>query len=116
MKSQLLPIRSLEQNDTFLTSKQHQKDIMTIKRLAKKKKKEKFSKKEGLTDSFINCGGKTTHESEKKLESNELDFRFTLRIPRNIIQKIDFMRKQRVGNFSRNNWVLEAIYEKLKSK
>lgn len=84
---------------------------MTIKRLEKKKpKKENAS----LTDSFINSGGKTTQESIQNLE--QLDSRFTLRIPSMMLQQIDKQRKKKVGKFSRNNWILEAIEEKLMSK
>jgi len=91
---------------------------MTIKRLTKKTKEkaDSKSKNEKITNSFISSGGKTTEESEKNLESNDLDFRFTLRIPHKIIQKIDVLRNQKVGKFSRNSWILEAICEKIKSK
>jgi len=91
---------------------------MTIKRLSKKTKEkaDSKSKNEKITNSFISSGGKTTEESEKNLESNDLDFRFTLRIPHKIIQKIDVLRNQKVGKFSRNSWILEAICEKIKSK
>jgi len=91
---------------------------MTIKRLSKrtKEKADSKSKKEKITNSFISSGGKTTEESEKNLESNDLDFRFTLRIPRNIIQEIDVLRNQKVGKFSRNSWILEAICEKITPK
>lgn len=84
---------------------------MTIKRLEKKKNKKED---ETLTDSFINSGGKTTQESIGSLE--QLDSRFTLRIPSMMLQKIDKQRKKKVGKFSRNNWILEAIEEKLMSK
>lgn len=101
-----------------MTLKQHQKNTMTIKRLSKKTQEKPSSKtkNEKITDSFISSGGKTTEESEKNLESNDLDFRFTLRIPRKIIQKIDVLRNQKVGKFSRNTWILQAICEKIKSK
>jgi predicted DNA binding CopG/RHH family protein len=84
---------------------------MIIKRLEKKKTKKE---NESLTDSFINSGGQTTQESIKNLE--QLDSRFTLRIPSMMLQQIDKQRKKKVGKFSRNNWILEAIEEKLMSK
>ena len=91
---------------------------MTIKRLSKKtqKKTRSKTKNEKITASFISAGGKTTEEPEENLESNDLDFRFTLRIPHKIIQKIDILRAQKVGKLSRNSWILEAICEKMKSK
>lgn len=37
------------------------------------------------------------------------EIRFTLRIPQKLINKIDKNRKKRVGNVSRNQWILDAI-------
>ena len=85
---------------------------MTIKRISKRKKTK--IEKESLTDSFINSGGKTTKESDENHE--KLDFRFTLRVPSAIIHQIDEHRKKKIGSFSRNNWILEAIEEKLDVK
>ena len=87
---------------------------MTIKRLEKKKDRKTKKEDQNLTDSFISSGGKTTQESLKNLK--ESDFRFTLRIPNTIVQQIDGNRKRKIGSFSRNNWILEAIEEKLRSK
>lgn len=84
---------------------------MTIKRLSKKKNLKTKEEKDNLTDSFINSGGKTTKEFVEKP-----DFRFTLRVPSTLILQIDRKRKQKVGKFSRNNWILEAIEEKLNPK
>ncbi|MCB9093243.1 MAG: hypothetical protein H6620_11855 [Halobacteriovoraceae bacterium] len=87
---------------------------MTIKRLEKKKDRKTKKEDQNLTDSFISSGGKTMQESLKNLKAS--DFRFTLRIPNTIVQQIDGNRKKKIGNFSRNNWILEAIEEKLRSK
>lgn len=86
---------------------------MAIKRLSKKKFSKTKEEKEKLTDSFINSGGKTTKESLENIDKS--DFRFTLRVPSTVILQIDRKRKQKLGRFSRNNWILEAIEEKLKS-
>lgn len=88
---------------------------MTIKRLSKKKTSKIKKENESLTDSFINGGGKTTEESTKTLEE-EIDYRFTLRVPKIIIHRIDEERKKHVVKLSRNNWILQALEEKLKSK
>ncbi|MBS1988853.1 hypothetical protein JST56_07770 [Candidatus Dependentiae bacterium] len=37
------------------------------------------------------------------------DHRLTLRIPKQLLDKIDAKRKQRVGTISRNLWILEII-------
>ena len=91
---------------------------MNIKKITRKKKDPAVkTSQELLTDAFIKSGGKTTQESESyNSDENALDSRFTLRISSKIIQKIDGQRKKRVGVFSRNSWILEAIEEKLKSK
>lgn len=90
---------------------------MTIKKISRKKKEEcTEANQDLLTDAFIKSGGKTSQESEKNSDTNTLDFRLTLRIPAKMIKKIDDTRKNRVGVFSRNSWILEAIEEKLNSK
>lgn len=90
---------------------------MTIKKISRKKKeKPNETDRDFLTDAFIKSGGKTTKESEKNPDTNMLDFRLTLRIESKMIQKIDHQRKKRVGVFSRNSWILEAIEEKLNSE
>ena len=89
---------------------------MTIKKLSiKEKKGSNEEEKDLLTESFISSGGKTTDEYEEKKKKNDLDSRFTLRIPSHLIEKIDTYRRNRVGIFSRNSWILEAIEEKLNS-
>jgi len=90
---------------------------MTIKKISRKKKAN-FNEAEQdlLTDSFIKSGGKTTQESNRISDENIMDLKFTLRIPSATIQKIDSQRKQRIGNLSKNSWILEAIEEKLNSK
>jgi len=77
------------------------------------KKKES---KEGIVsnvdvDDIINRGGALTAESEVQTET---DIRFTLRIPSKLIRKIDDSRKDRIGNVSRNQWILEAISKSIK--
>jgi len=63
-------------------------------------------------DDIINRGGKTTADSKPK-STEEDEIRFTLRIPEKIIKKLDADRESRIGNVSRNQWILEAIAEKL---
>jgi predicted HicB family RNase H-like nuclease len=79
---------------------------MTVKRKAIKSVKSN----EQSVDDIINRGGKTTVETEAVVDD---EIRFTLRIPRTLIQSIDKNRKERVGNVSRNQWILEAISEYL---
>lgn len=64
-------------------------------------------------DDVINRGGRTTRETEAEIEQlGDEEIRFTLRIPMSLIEKIDSERRSRVGNVSRNQWILEAIANK----
>lgn len=60
-------------------------------------------------DEVINRGGKTTEESKNQQRQIDEETRFTLRIPQSLIDKIDDARQGRVGNISRNQWIIEAI-------
>ncbi len=65
-------------------------------------------------DDVINRGGKTSDEStQRELKPSEEEVRFTLRIPAKLIEKIDAARAPRVGNVSRNQWILEVIHKSL---
>lgn len=64
-------------------------------------------------EEVINRGGRTVAESAPAQEATE-ELRFTLRIPNKIISQIDKDRSTRVGNVSRNQWILEAIADQLK--
>lgn len=72
---------------------------MTVKR--KEEKKASFSD----IDFIIAKGGKTVSESIDE----EKELKFTLRIPSSVIFQIDASCKNRIGNVSRNTWILEAI-------
>ena len=63
---------------------------------------------EDLINNVINRGGKTTQDKESP-KKEEDDIRFTLRIPEALIKKIDKSRRSRVGNVSRNQWIVELI-------
>ncbi len=49
----------------------------------------------------------TIHKSQVKEDDG--DHRLTLRLPKWLLEKIDQKRKLRVGNISRNLWILEQI-------
>ncbi len=90
---------------------------MTVKKLSKKSRKQKKPLKEDeeLIELFISAGGKTTEESRNGEETSEESLsRFTLRMPKPFVTMIDTHRKTKVGNVSRNTWILEAIANKLK--
>lgn len=83
--------------------------------MAVKKKAEKSKHVQYSIDDIINRGGQVSTDTNRKSKQEiESDVRFTLRIPAQLIEKIDDDRSARVGSVSRNQWVLEAIYEKLK--
>lgn len=82
---------------------------MTVKRKASKPIKHAQMD----IDDIINKGGRTTTESKATIPQVEAETRFTLRIPQKMIDKIDKDRKLRVGNVSRNQWIIEVISESL---
>ena len=61
----------------------------------------------------INQGGKTACES---INSDSDEIRFTLRIPKRLVKIIDSQRKGRLGNISRNQWIIEALMKFSKFK
>ena len=90
---------------------------MTIKRLSKKQELKDSDDEERsiekVTEEFIGAGGKTTNELIKE-SSNEM--RFTLRVPKNMVEDIDQRRKILPGSVSRNTWILQLISENLASE
>jgi predicted HicB family RNase H-like nuclease len=82
---------------------------MTVKRKAVKEKYVNVN-----VDDIISRGGKTVEDSKAQQRQEEAEVRFTLRIPQNLIDKIDNDRTSRVGTVSRNQWILESINESLK--
>ena len=65
-------------------------------------------------EDIINRGGKTIAESTTAvIDESEDELRFTLRIPKKLISKIDKKRKNEIGKVSRNQWILEVIAERL---
>lgn len=79
---------------------------MTVKRKANKSAPYQYD-----FEDIINRGGKTKEDS--KVQENTEEVRFTLRIPKKLIENIDKDRANRVGNVSRNQWILEAIASQL---
>ena len=63
-------------------------------------------------DDYINKGGKTAQESYKS-EQKPNDLRFSLRIPGNLLKLVDEARSKTVLKLSRNQWILEAMAEKV---
>lgn len=92
-----------------MTLKRHQKDVnMTIKRKVIKAKQNI----EHDIDTVIQRGGNNAEDRTIKTQG----FRLTLRGPSELMYNIDKSRKNRLGNISRNQWILEAIEEKLNNK
>ena len=82
---------------------------MTIKKLSKKNQSVEQKEDHELINQFIGGGGKTTEESKNNNESADDVSRFTIRIPNDLVKMIDKNRGSKVGNVSRNTWILEAI-------
>ena len=63
-----------------------------------------------LMDNFIQKGGKTKSESETSSQEVESEMvRFSLRLPQSLVNKMDLIRKKRLGRISRTLWIIEAI-------
>jgi len=78
---------------------------MTVRKKAEKKIDE------SSIDEIISRGGSTTGD---KVSPEEMgDYKMTLRIPKDIYTEMEKNRKSRVGTVYRNQWILEAIAEKL---
>ena len=56
----------------------------------------------------INRGGSSTNAMDEKKERI-----FNLRVPEEMVEKVDTLRKARTGQVSRNTWILEAIEDKI---
>ena len=56
----------------------------------------------------INRGGSSTKAMDEKKERI-----FNLRVPEEMVEKVDALRKARIGQVSRNTWILEAIEDKI---
>jgi hypothetical protein len=78
---------------------------MAIKEL-KKAEKTHLTQDEKSVEKFIAKGGSLSLDL---FEEREDDHRLTLRIPKELVHKIDEKRKQRVGKISRNLWILETL-------
>lgn len=59
-------------------------------------------------EQVINRGGSSPSASNTKKERI-----FNLRVPDELVVKVDALRKARTGQVSRNTWILEAIEDKI---
>jgi hypothetical protein len=78
---------------------------MTVRKKAEKKIDE------SSIDEIISRGGSTTGDKVSPEEAG--DYKMTLRIPKDIYTEMEKNRKSRVGTVYKNQWILEAIAEKL---
>ena len=65
-------------------------------------------------DSFIDAGGSTPAEKEKRA-SDELKT-FTTRFPKALVDQIDDAIDQQMVSESRNQWLMKAAVEKLEQE
>ena len=72
-----------------------------------------IDEQEELMDTFIEQGGKTKNENVH-LKKEFKTIRFSLRVPEELINEIDSLRKKRFGKISRTLWIIEAIVAYLK--
>ena len=62
---------------------------------------------------LIAKGGSSGQEGPAKVEDEQMVKRVNLRIPAKYLQRVDQSLSNRLGNVSRNTWIIEAIVEKL---
>ncbi len=82
-----------------------------------KRKAEHLTVIEQSIGAIINRGGRTTAEVEaieEKTKNEPEEIRFTLRLPSSLMDSIDKKRKERIGNISRNQWIVETLSKALK--
>ena len=84
---------------------------MSVSRL---KKKNKIAEDLEKIEEFIEKGGGVSVRGRPRIKKEEQLLRFSLRIPKHLVNLIDESREKEIGSFSRNNWILSAILEKLK--
>ena len=78
---------------------------MALKELRKPSKQNPAPVEEKI-NKFISKGGKL---AANDIEMQDGDHRLTLRIPKQLMDKIDVKRKERIGKISRNLWILEVL-------
>jgi hypothetical protein len=61
-------------------------------------------------DTFARKGGSDPTPANDHLHMT------SIRVPISALEKIDELRKKRVGNVSRNTWILEAIEDKIEKE
>lgn len=65
-------------------------------------------------EELIRKGGSSGQEARIPCESSDKEVkRVNLRIPSKYLERIDRLLTNRLGNVSRNTWMIEAIVEKL---
>lgn len=81
--------------------------------------KKKLSKEPGIQGDIddaalrvINRGGKVSAEGPP--DSENKDIRFTMRLPRGLLKKVDAARQTHVGKVSRNQFIIEMLHKHLK--
>jgi hypothetical protein len=78
---------------------------MALKEL-RKPTKQKAAQIEAKVNKFIAKGGRLATDDDLGIDG---DHRLTLRIPKQLMEKIDMKRKKRIGKISRNLWILEVL-------
>jgi hypothetical protein len=67
---------------------------------------------ESAVRAFIEKGGTTVEDTDVSTPAGKLQ-RLQLRLPHDLVERIDQIRKKRTVAPSRHDWFLEAILEKL---
>lgn len=81
---------------------------------AKKQEKLATQLSEEDIEKLINSGGKSVSKLNQidtinEKENSLIEMKFTLRIPKQIIARVDKLRSKRAAKPSRNNWILDVI-------
>jgi ribosomal protein L2 len=82
---------------------------MPIKELKKTTPAQVIKSTENTIEKFISQGGSLAQDTTAQIQVSNEEHRLTLRIPKELLERIDTKRKERVGKISRNLWILEQI-------
>ena len=86
---------------------------MTLRRKPQSESKKTPSADERRIEALIDKGGSVAPDHEGGKGRPQL---VQLRLPRDLVQRIDMARKHRIVALSRHAWLLEALLEKLETE
>jgi hypothetical protein len=74
---------------------------------------ERPARDEREIEALISRGGMPAPVAEQQVEQADTEIKFTLRLAKAVMDQIDTAIRTRPGKVSRNQWIVEAIAERL---